>query len=315
MVSKSKSKVLFTIRELCEILRSRQLNKYDINIGVSGKRGDGKSTFINKLLLRFDGFSPWKHQVYAQDDVIKLLREQKFGYCWDDEAINSGYKRDFQKSGQKKLIKIVSAYRSNYNLYISAIPFFYSLDKDLRDLIFMHIHIIERGLAVIFIQVEDQIHTLDPWDTRNNAKLEEKWLKAKQNNPNFRFPYHKLSTFAGYIIFNDLTDKQRKLYEEIREKKRAIAFNTEMENKEKKIKDFYENTLKLLIDKKLTKNGLVQACLINNKVYSSVCQELNRRLKDIGETQTVTDYFLQESIKEKHAEKHGELLKELEGLE
>ena len=296
-----KSQIIWSIKELVEVLRERQLNKFDADIGVSGKRGDGKSTFIDKLLFRFDGFKPWKHQVYSQGDVIRLLSSQKFSYCWDDEAINSGYKRDFQKSGQKELIKIVSAYRSNFNIYISAIPFFYSLDKDLRDLIFMHVHVIERGLAVIFMQLEDQIHSLDPWDTKNNAKLEEKWQRIKHTKPDFKLPYHKLSTFAGYLYFGDLTAKQRRLYEEIRDVKRQAAFQSITENQENREKNFYENVYKLLLERKLSKEGLIQTSLVNGRKYSVVCTQLNIMLTDNGIKETLSHFLAKPGLDPIHS--------------
>ena len=37
-------KVIWTIKELTEVMRERQLNKFDCDFGVSGKRGDGKIT-------------------------------------------------------------------------------------------------------------------------------------------------------------------------------------------------------------------------------------------------------------------------------
>ena len=194
-MSTSRSSIFWTIGELVEVLRKRQENEYDVNIGVSGKRGDGKSTFLLKMFKRFKGFKQKKHQVYSRDDVTNLLKKQEFSFCWDDEAINSGYKRNFHEKAQQELIKTITAYRDNYNIYASAIPFFYSLDKDLRELLFLHIHIIKRGLAVIFMPLHDSIHQTDPWDTKNNSKKEEKWQLKKAEDPNFKFPYHKISTF------------------------------------------------------------------------------------------------------------------------
>ena len=60
----SKSKIIWTLRELTTCIRERQLNKYDANIGVSGKRGDGKSTILFKIFNAFkkNGFNQEKHQ-------------------------------------------------------------------------------------------------------------------------------------------------------------------------------------------------------------------------------------------------------------
>jgi hypothetical protein len=303
-----KSGVYWSIKELRDLLIQRQHNEYDANIGVSGKRGDGKSTFLLKLFLRFEGFNEWKHQVYSRDDVIDLLKNQMLEFCWDDEGINTGYKRDFQQTGQKDLIKIVTAYRDNFNIYATAIPFFYSLDKDLRELIFLHVHIIERGFAVLFLPLEDTIHQQDPWDSKNNAKLEEKWQRRKQENPDFRFPYHKLSTFAGYLFFNDVTEKQRLLYKEIKKFKREDKFKTEAEKLENKEKDFHTHLLELVMAKKISKEGLMQVCLTNHKQYSSLTGKLNSMLKDLGHKETLSDFLVENVEAEKVKEELDKLI-------
>ncbi len=296
----SQSRIIWTLKEFTTVLWHRQRNKYDCNLGISGKRGDGKSTLAFKIFNSFTkyGFRPQKHQVYSQDDVIKLLSTQKFGFCWDDEAINSGYKRDFQQSGQKKLVKIVTNFRDNFNVYASALPFFYSLDKDLRELIFVHLHIIERGVAVILLPLSNQIHASDPWDTKNNIRIEEKENKRLEANPNAQFRYAKLTTFAGYLYFSDMTDKQRKKYEAIKVEKRAKNF--ELQNQKEEM-TFSQNIYKLLTDGKLTKDGLIQVCMASNKKYSSVVRDLNRILKDNGESRTMRDFWKKEEILSLHS--------------
>lgn len=293
-------RITWTIGELAEVLRKRQLNKFDVNIGVSGRRGNGKSTFINKLLLRFknDGFNQKKQQVYDREDVIELLATQKFGYCWDDEAINSGFKRDFQSSGVKDLIKIITNYRDNYNLYISALPFFYSLDKALRELIFLHVHIIERGVGVLLMPIGDSIHGTDPWDSKTNEKVEEKEKALMMKNPNHKFRYHKLTTFAGYVYFNDLTDLQKELYSEVKQKKREERFQMEESLRIKKeeagkreslldggvyVKDpFMKECYELVANGKITVEELKKKCIDAGKRYTYIKKEVNNLLVDTG---------------------------------
>lgn len=304
----TKSEVLWSIKELIRSLRERQLNKFDVVIGVSGRRGNGKSTAIFKLLNSFkkEGFNQEKHQVYKRDDVMRLLATQKFGFCWDDEAINSGYKRDFQNAGQKELIKMITNYRDNYNMLASALPFFYSLDRDLRELVFVHIHIIERGLAVILMPLDDQIHSADPWDTKANIKIEEQENRRTQKNPDNKFRYHRLTTFAGYLLFGDMTPKQRRKYEEIKQRKRGEVFK--VEGFQDDGKNFMDKVYKILLEGKLTKDGIIQMCFIEGKKYSSVTSILNRMLTDNGETKTVKDFLQQPSNKVFHSKTNGEIL-------
>jgi len=311
---KNPKKIPLQLKRKLDRLRVRKINPTMIAIkSVKRKKGEmvygfsltGKSkwyitnnhmvthnsTLINKILLRIKGFKPKKHQVYSRDDVINLLQNQEFGFCWDDEAINSGYKRDFYFKAQKELIKMVTAYRDNFNIYASAIPSFYSLDKDLRDLIFMHIYILERGVGVIFMPVKDNIHTVDAWDTKNNAKKEEVWQLKKARDPSFKFPYHKLSTFAGYIYFTDLTKGQREKYETIKKEKRNAAFVDKEENGENKKENFLDKLYSKVLERKMTKEGLMQVCLMEGRKYSEIVTRLNQRLTDEGIRETLKKYL------------------------
>lgn len=283
--------IRWTIKNIVEILQTRQKNEFDANFLVSGSRGDGKSSLIFKALSRIKGFNPWKHQVYKREDVMGLLKTQQFGICWDDEAVNSGYKRDFQQTGQKDLIKYVTAYRDNFNIYASAIPNFFSLDKDLRDLVFLHLHVIQRGIAVVHMPLQGRLYSQDRWDSKYNAKIEEKWSVKMQTNPSYRPPYHKLTTFRGYLFFKDLTDLQKKLYKQIKKDKREDAFSKEETKKE----SFVEKIYKQLVEGKLTSDGILQMCLMEGKKYSIVTRSLNQMLKDNGEEGTVTTFVKQKS--------------------
>lgn len=301
--------VKWTIKDIVEILFSRQNNEFDGNMAVSGDRGNGKSTVIDKIYYRFPQFDPWKHQVYNREDVIALLKYQRFGLCWDDEAINSGYKRDFQDKGQQELIKILTAYRDNYNIFASAIPNFFSLDKDLRDLYFIHLHVIERGIAVVHMPLQGRLYSQDRWDAKYNAKIEASWSKKMQKDPNFRPPYHKLTTFKGYLFFGDVTPKQKKLYLEVKRTKRNESFLTEDEKNGNKEVPFLEKMYSLLIQHKLTREGIRQMCLLEDKKDSSINASLNRMLKDNGINKTVKDFLQQDVSKVFHNKIEDEINK------
>lgn len=299
---KGKSQLIWSLKELTDSLKKRQHNKFDANIGVSGSRGDGKSTFLFKIFNSFkkEGFKQKKHQVYSQDDVKNLLANSSFGFCWDDEAINSGYKRDFQRVGQNELIKVVTNYRDNFNIYGSALPFFYNLDKALRELIFMHIHIIERGLAVILLPLDGQIHTQDPWDSVTNKKIEARENARLERNPKAKFRYHKFTTFAGFIYFGPMTTKQEKRYLAIKKLKRMQTFKKiELRDKEK---TFISKMYDFLIEGKLTKQSMQDMCLMEGRKYSIVLSTLNSQLKDAGIEKTVTD-FIRKSVTERNNSK------------
>ena len=285
--------LVFSIKDLVEIIQGRIDNKYDANVLVSGARGDGKSTLIVKILSRFKQYRPWKHQVYTRKDVMRLLEGQKRGIIFDDEAINSGYKRDFYDSGQKKLIKMINMYRDNFNIYCSAVPKFYSLDKDLRDLIKIHIHVIRRGIAVIHIARTGNLYSDDVWDIKYNKKIEESWSKKMKKNPNFNPSYHRLTTFIGYLTFGDLSPKQREIYEQIKVIKRKKVYEEELKEQDL---DNKADTTKFITECILS--GVIKdidefkhAVLQRKGKITSVRICVNRRLKDLGHDTTITKMF------------------------
>jgi len=275
--------IYWTIKDLVEVIQKRQQNKFDCNIVVSGSRGNGKSTFAFKTLLRLKGFDPWKHQVYCREDVISLMESQKYGIIFDDEAINSGYKRSFYSIDQQKLIRMINMYRDNFNVYVSAIPHFYALDKDIRNLMKIHINIIERGLAIVHIAKEGNLYSDDPWEVKYNAKIEAKWAKKRKKDPEYFPPYHKLSTFVGYIRFNDLKPKQRELYEEIKATKRKELYEAEKKIDEEKdpVKMLYKRVLKQLNQGMIWEMDEVKAIARANGIkVKTFISTLNQKLKE-----------------------------------
>ena len=258
------------------------------------------STILFKIFNSFKkyGFNQEKHQVYSREKIISLLANNQFSFCWDDEAINSGYKRDFQHKGQKDMIKIITNYRDNFNLNGSAIPFFYSLDRDLRELIFLHIHVKERGVAVLLMPLETSIHATDPWDTKTNLKIEQQENARLKRNPNAKFRYHRFTTFAGYLYFGPMTSKQERKYLEIKQRKRARALDVE-DNPIESL-DFNQKAYKALIEGKLTQEGLQQLCLLEGKKYSSVTTMLNIMLRDKNVGKTVGDFLKKRKSKVIH---------------
>ena len=218
--------IAWSLKDFTEILKDRIKNELDSNIAVTGSTGMGKSTFTGKLFYRLKGFKPNKHQVYSRKDVINLLKNQQKGFVWADEMISVGYKRSFYESQQQELIKVLNAFRDNFNILGACIPNFFSLDKDLRDIFYFHFHIVERGIAILHTPLKSRLYAQDKWDVSNNSKIENKWSQRIMKDPNFanHIPYHNLSTFRGILYFNKMTIKQEKLYKLIKREKRKQSF-------------------------------------------------------------------------------------------
>lgn len=280
--------VVWSMKELAEITKDRIMNKFDSNIAVSGWTGLGKSTFIWKLLHKYPDFKVEEKLTYKRGEMIDLIKNYKFSYCWNDEFISSGYKRDFFNQEQVELIKVLTKYRNNFNIVAGAVPVFFTLDKELLKLFGMHINIIERGVGVVHLPREARMYTDDIWDIKVNSKLEEKWSKKKMKNPDFNIPYHKYTTFAGYVYFGKMTDKQEEYYEYLKKTKRE---ESEAKEEQKEKESFYDKVMRMLKDGKLDEDGLLQICLFNDKKLSSVKVRLNQLLNDSGESKTLNDFL------------------------
>jgi len=280
----------WSIKELAEMTKERIKNKFDSNIAVTGLTGIGKSTFLWKFFHKFPDFKVEKQLTYKRSEMIDLIKNYKFSYCWNDELIKSGYKRTFFDQEQIELITILTQYRNNYNIVAGAVPVFFTLDKELLKLFGMHINIIRRGIGVVHLPREGRMYTDDIWDIKVNAKLEEQWSKKKQKNPDFRIPYHKYTTFAGYVFFGAMTKKQEEYYERLKEQKRGDANNSKKD--ERPEESFYQKVLRLLKEKKLDENSLLNLCLFHNKKLSNVRVRLNQMLKDEGESKTLKDFLI-----------------------
>jgi hypothetical protein len=300
--------VIWALKELVELVNARIKNHFDSNCLVTGGTGLGKSSLINKLLLRFDGFNQWKHQVYSRSDIIKLLSEQKNSYCWADELISSAFKRTHYDTEQIELIETLTQYRCNENIFFGALPVFFTLDKELMKLFAINIDIIRRGVGVVHMRREGRRYTDDPWDTKVNAKLEEKWSEISRKNPNFKIPYHRYTTFVGYVYFEPLTEKQEVLYKEVRDfKKNEIKQSKEPEQ----LGGFYDNLLNMAIEKKLTENAFESICAVSGKEITSVRQRINQLLKSKGMKERLKDLLIVPKVE---ALKNKDILNELSNI-
>lgn len=303
----------WSVKELAEITKKRVENKYDSNIAVTGLTGKGKSTFLFKFFNKFKDFKIEDKLTYRRDEMIRLIRDFRKSYIWHDELISAANKRRFYDSEQIELIEILTKYRNHRNIFGGAVPIFFSLDKELLKLFGMHINIITRGIGVVHLPREGRMFSDDIWDVKINAKLEEKWSARVQKNPNFKIPYHKYTTFAGYVYFGKMTDKQEEYYEHLKSVKRGDSENNKDETPQE---TFYEKVLRLLREEKLDDKGLFALCSYEGKKLSSVKVSLNRMLKDEGSNETLKD--LLKNTKQQHSNNtlhNNNTLKELSSLE
>jgi hypothetical protein len=210
--------------------------------------------------------------------------------------INVAYKRDFYQEGQKDLLKGFDMYRDSRNVFIGCIPQFIDLDVKIQKVCKLRLSVIRRGVALVQMQLPS-IYSNDPWDIRNNQRIESKWALKGTKNPR----YGQLTTCRGILYFGDLTKKQREEYDAIKFEKRGHVFdkfqNEELMTDPEQI--FMRNMKKEMKAGKLTPQSFELLCSINGKNVESMRRKINNSLKDEGDEKRWKDYCLTDKAKKR----------------
>lgn len=275
--------MVWSIKRLCKCIDGMMDNQFDCIVFIEGKRGLGKSTIGQQISYKSKAkFKPRKDIAFSRDDVIRQLGQKRKGVILADELINVGYNRDFWDQDQKTLIKALNMYRDKCNLFIGCIPYFTDLDKQMQKLCKIRITVLRRGYALLQLQTKS-IYSNDPWDVDNNKKVERKFKAGK-------IKYSKLSTVKGIIKFNDITPKQREIYEEVKAEKRGQvfeAYNGENQEEDPVIKIFNK-----MQKEKMSIETLNTTCQLLGLKIKSVRNRLNEMIKQEGLDGTLQDYIV-----------------------
>lgn len=273
--------------------------KFDCIIFIEGNRGLGKSTLGYKLLSGLKVENPFvarRDLVYSREDTLKHLASKINGCIFSDEMINVAYKRDFYQEEQKDLLKGFDMYRDSRNVFIGCIPKFVDLDSKIQKVCKLRLSVLRRGLALVQMQ-NPTIYSQDPWDVRNNQKIESKWSLKGSRNPR----YGQLTTVRGILMFGDLTEKQRVEYDKIKFEKRNHVFKKYSD--QGLLTDPEQLFLKNLIDKlkegNITPKRFDLICNINGKDINSVRRKINSTLKEEGDPKRWRDYCLSKKAKKR----------------
>lgn len=296
----------WTIRDIVEVIEGCIKNKYDFICFVDGKRGSGKSTLIYKIVDRLGKrgvvkFNPKTSLVYSREETLNLLAMSQKTVIFSDEMINVSYKRDFFEQGQKQLIKGLNMYRDSCNVFIGAVPLFKSLDTDMKELCKMKLSVVRRGVALIYIQ-PDIIDILESQRERNKKKVKYKNKDLKME------PTKKV----GIVKFNDITHVQRRMYEQIKKKKRGQVFNEEVGIVSDPMSDWYNKLYKQLLTGGLTKDSFKAIIRMADKRITTVRSRLGQMLRD--ENQKTVSELLKEdekSVDEKESKTYKQMIGKL----
>lgn len=283
----------FSMRSLADVAKGRRDNKYDVIIAISGERGNGKSTLAWRLARMIGGFLPERDIVYDRDDVMRLLEKRKKGIIIDDEAVRTSFKRNFQQQGQIQLIQMLNMYRSNFNILIMCVPTFYNLDKEIKRLVKIHIHVPYRGYGIVHMPNKGMIYVDDPWDIERNRKIELMLERNRKNKGQRISSYNRLTTCKGWIKYKQLSDTDEERYNTIKEEKRTHVHQQVMGEIEAKVQDEPELILSRIEDGTIrNKEEAILVCQTLGKTWDNIRRRISDLLAVRRNGQTLGDLWV-----------------------
>lgn len=298
----------WTLKDIAEVIDKAIENDFDFNMLIEGFTGLGKSTLLYKILTRCKlPYNPKKDLLFNRNKIIGAISSKQKGCIHADELINIAYKRDFYERGQKELIKALSMYRDSNNVFGGCIPRFVDLDSDLQALCKLRFTVLRRGFALIHKRVSS-IYTKDPWDIKNNMKIEAKWTAKRSRKPR----YMNLTTCIGYVTYGDLTEQQKKIYLAIKHERRnkIYAGNDAIEMAKNPNVIFYKNLFDRVLAKRITPATLNDICAINGRSLKVVRTKLNDMLKEKGYNERAKDLIKFENLVSRKDDLGFKVLKE-----
>lgn len=203
----------FSIKSLCELIIQTLDVQKDAVIAVTGETGSGKSTLALAIAKGCDkNYDMQKQMVFSREDLlnqIATLPPKSAIVC--DEAIAIAYRREWMKSAQRELIKVLNICRSRNLIMIMCIPDFWALDKDVLYRIRMRIHVVRRGLAAMF-KPDKNPWAADIWHKKENFDLTRYGWDVY---PNFK----RVLGWAGLCYFGPMAKYEDDEYQPLKKRK------------------------------------------------------------------------------------------------
>ena len=218
------SRSFLKLNEFAVIIHKLLRSDRDVNVGVSGFTGEGKSCFAFKLMTEYsrvsgiDGIN--RNITWSRDELIQWVEgkgEKKQGQLKEysgincDELFGMFYRRNWYEDDQKGLIALLNMCRDRHLFIIGNIPSMMDLDPAFNKRLRFWVYIPKRGIAWVF-QQENNPFLQDVWNMRDNRKTFRK----------FQNPYRS-SNYVGSIEYDDFTESEKEFYYSMRNSKRSMA--------------------------------------------------------------------------------------------
>ncbi len=217
----------------------------NVNIGVTGSLGTGKSTFSIQVARRYlekyfgtkhDSFDMEKYIAYNNEDVIeKIYSLPRYSPLIGDEAVRFAWSRDWNKAENKELAKLSTQIRTKKLIFFMNIPKLPWIDSAYREQlldiwVWIHSSFSEgkkTGYAMVFEPDRNQAET-DSWhlDTlKKHMRKKERIGRFTEIQRSFRIVKYN-PCFVDAFPFPKLPEDLYQTYLKVRDKR---AFETNKE--------------------------------------------------------------------------------------
>jgi hypothetical protein len=184
------------VKFFANYLEKRTQEDWDslIIVESGATKGTGKTTFSIQLCKAICEKINYTYDIKklmildaTEEKIRKLSIELIKGVpIHVDEAIFIAYKRDYNEDATKKFVKFINICRKYGHPIILNIPWFWDLDKDIRNLCDFRITVPKRGLALL--RQKDI-----------NTDTEDLWLRKESDVKQLKEIGHDMTDMAGLI--------------------------------------------------------------------------------------------------------------------
>lgn len=276
-----------TIEKLGQNIRSRVKKDWDCVVGLTGYEGSGKSSFSIQLAKQTDkSFVLSKQMIWSanEEQVKKLIRDlPKYSVIIGDEAIKLLHKQNWQSKLQKFLNMLFTVARDENKVVFLLMPRFIDFNEYFRNhRIFLWIHIVERGVGVLF-KKEWSPFASEPWNVAYNDKLISS-IPTRKTQMDLNQKIKILSRckgFLGWFRFPDLDKETKKEYKHLKARNKYVIQQEEKGEDMKKDKIHSAVRIARLINKYCETTGAkpTQVC----KDVADISPSIYRKYEQIRE--------------------------------
>lgn len=237
----------------------------DVNIGVGGFTGEGKSTFSTKLSQSYakvaNTYWGFNRMTWSRKEMITWIDGDKKGkgqlpeysIILPDELFSMFYRRNWYDESQIDGIATFNMCRDRHIMLCGNVPNFWDLDSAFTSRIRFYVYVPRRGISWVF-QQENNPFSSDNWNTQENKKL-----FRKHQSP------MKCKNFVCEIHFPDWNDKEKERYLQVRNTKRLLALDQNKSDKQERYSAIKKQRDELI---KITKSKILKG--LTNKDVSDL---------------------------------------------